>query len=282
MLGHKLYQVLSNRFDVYGTVRGSFELIDSYGIFDRKRILEGIDVNDFETVVTAVDATKPDVVINAAGIVKQRLSSKDVIQTLSVNSIFPHLLAQLSESLKFRVIQIGTDCVFSGNKGKYVEGDTVDAFDLYGQSKRFGELTEGNVLTLRTSIIGRELGTSHSLVDWFVSNKRSTVNGYVNAVYSGFPTTVFADIISNLISEHKDLRGLFHVSSDPINKFELLSLINECLELDIKIDRFEDFHIDRSLDSTKFRTATGFEPDSWRKMIDQMCSDPTPYDKWKK
>ena len=140
----------------------------------------------------------------------------------------------------------------------------------------------GNCLTVRSSIIGRELGTSHSLVEWFIDNRGKRVKGFAGAVYSGFPTVVFADIIKFLLTDHKNLSGLFNISSDPINKFDLLTLINSAKALDIEIERDEDFKIDRSLDSTKFRNETGFVTKPWPEMIELMAADPTPYDKWRK
>ena len=281
MLGHKLCQELKVKHEVSATIRGSNNSLSRYNIFDGITFVENTDVNDLASVRNAIETAAPDVVINAVGVIKQLPSSADVINTLSVNSIFPNRLAQLSAEFGFRLICISTDCVFNGEKGNYYESDKPDAYDLYGQSKRFGEIADGNCVTLRTSIIGRELGTSHSLVDWFLSNRGTSVKGYVNAIYSGFPTVVFADIIDNLITEHPGLSGLFHVSSDPINKFELLKLINEAYESDIEIERFDDFKIDRSLNSEKFRSVADFRPEPWPVMIKRMAEDRTPYDKWK-
>ncbi|HEV8592767.1 MAG TPA: sugar nucleotide-binding protein, partial [Pyrinomonadaceae bacterium] len=201
---------------------------------------------------------------------------------LTANSIFPQQLAELSADLGFRLICIGTDCVFQGTKGRYTEDDPADALDLYGRSKYFGEVAGENCLTIRTSIIGRELQTSHSLVEWFLGNRGKTVNGYVNAIYSGFPTIILADIISDLILNFRDLNGLYNVSSEPINKFDLLKLINDAYKAEIEIKLFEDFHIDRSLDSSKFSHATGFKAWPWKEMIKIMADDPTPYDVWRK
>ncbi len=133
-------------------------------------------------------------------------------------------------------------------------------------------------MTLRTSIIGRELGTRHSLVEWFLSNRGKTVKGFTNAIYSGFPTIIFAEIVANLIKNHAELCGLYHVSSDAINKYDLLLVLRKYYGVEIEIERFDDFKIDRSLDSTKFREATRFKPRSWEAMIATMASDSTPYD----
>lgn len=281
MLGHKLCQHFKNRHEVIATVRGGADKLSQYDIFGGVSFVENIDVTDVATVEHAVETTRPDVVINAAGVIKQLPSASDVINTLSVNSIFPNRLAELAAKYNFRLICISTDCVFNGEKGDYTEDDKPDAYDLYGQSKRFGEVTAENCLTIRTSIIGRELGTSHSLVDWFLSNRGGSVKGFTKAIYSGFPTVVFADIIERLITEWPDLSGLFHVSSEPIDKYSLLRLINDAFDARVAIEPSADLLIDRSLNSKKFKDLTGFAPKPWPEMIAEMAADTTPYDKWK-
>ncbi|MBV9959025.1 MAG: SDR family NAD(P)-dependent oxidoreductase, partial [Acidobacteria bacterium] len=150
------------------------------------------------------------------------------------------------------------------------------------RTKYLGEAKGEGSLTLRTSIIGRELGTAHSLVEWFLSNRGGKVKGFQHAIYSGFPTIVMADIIADLIERHKDLSGLYHVSSEPINKYELLRLMREAYRVEIEIEPETEFRIDRSLDSQKFRAATGFTPDTWPQMIERMAADPTPYEEWRR
>ncbi len=124
--------------------------------------------------------------------------------------------------------------------------------------------------------------TSNSLVEWFFSNRGKTVNGYKNAVFSGFTTIIFAEIIADLIEHHPSLNGLYHVSSKPINKLELLKLLKKHYRIKIVIEPFEEFKIDRSLNSDRFRQATNLTPAGWEEMIKKMAADPTPYDKWRK
>lgn len=279
MLGHKLIQELAPVSEVWGTVRRGFEQVARYEILPDSRCLTNIDAMDDASIRRAIDTVKPDVVINAVGVIKQLESSKDLIKVLTINSIFPHKLAALSEEFEYRLICISTDCVFDGFKGNYNEVDTPNAVDLYGKSKNLGEVTAGRCLTLRTSIIGRELGTHHSLVEWFLSNAGGKVNGFANAIYSGFPTIILADIIRRLVYDFPDMAGLFHVSSEPINKYDLLELVKKYYRVNIEIDRDTDFRIDRSLDSTRFRQATGFVPETWDTMIEKMALDTTPYGK---
>jgi dTDP-4-dehydrorhamnose reductase len=277
MLGHKLVQRLSSAHEVKFTLQRNFESVQNFGILRRKDSIESVDAIDFEGVRKALDAYRPDVVINAIGVIKQVAEVKDVVRTLTINSIFPHLLAQLASELGFRLITMSTDCVFSGNRGQYSEQHIPDAIDLYGQSKHWGEIDQPSCLTIRTSIIGRELGRKHGLLEWMVSQRQKAVKGYSRAVFSGFPTLIIADIILNIIDTHRELCGVFHISSDPISKFDLLTKVNERFQLDVEISDAPEVTLDRSLDSTKFRNATGFKPPTWDQMVDAMASDDYQY-----
>jgi dTDP-4-dehydrorhamnose reductase len=280
MLGHKLYQRLGGRFDVLGTLRTGFQSVARFGVFDPDTVIENVDVFDLDSVRRAIEQARPDCVINAVGVIKQLPSAKDVIKTLTINSIFPHRLSELSREFGFRLITISTDCVFDGAKGNYSESDPPDARDLYGMSKLLGETNADNALTIRTSIIGRELDTSHSIVEWFLSNRGGCVNGYTTAIYTGFPTVVMADILADLVARHPDMHGVWHVASDPITKFDLLALVNKYYDAKVRIEPSNEVALDRSLDPSRFRAATGFSPPSWEEMIALMAADSTPYDHW--
>lgn len=280
MLGHKLVQVLGRDFEVFTTIRRQFAAVERFGIFEPERTFPSLDVTSEKDLFAAIEKTRPDVVINCVGIIKQIDSTPE--RMVQINTILPRRLAHLSTEFLFRFISISTDCVFSGAKGNYAETDPADADDPYGRSKLAGEVTSPNCLTLRTSIIGRELGTAHSLVEWFLSQRGSKVGGYVNAIYSGFPTIVFAEILANIIRDHPGLSGLYHISSDPISKFDLLHLVNKRYDANVEIEPDPSLVIDRSLDSAKFRTATGFAPESWHSMIERMAADPTPYEVFRK
>lgn len=283
MLGHKLFQMWKDKFDVWTTVRKTNSLVTKSAVFDLDKIIDGVDAEKVETIESAVEQLKPDVIVNAIGIIKQISTSENVVKTLRVNSIFPHQLANLIHSSQIRLINISTDCVFNGKKGNYLEEDVSDAVDLYGKSKNLGEVVAAdNCLTLRTSIIGRELTTKHSLVEWFFSQVGKKIKGYKNAIFSGFPTIVLAEIIANLMVHHKEMKGLYHVSSQPISKFDLLLLLKKAYQIDVEIEPFEEFKIDRSLNSTKFRRETDFQPASWEAMIKKMADDPFPYSEFRK
>lgn len=281
MLGHKLVQRWRDKFDLWTTLRGKFTDYERFGIFAQDKTVDSLSVLDTHALENAIATIRPDVIFNAVGVVKQVPTAKNAVTTLLINAVLPNQLADIAAKVGARLIQISTDCVFDGARGNYGEDDQPNATDLYGKSKNLGEIVGDNCLTIRTSIIGRELASDHGLLEWAISNRGKSVKGYSNAVFSGFPTIVVADIISTLITDHADLTGLYHVSSEPINKFDLLSLMNTAYDLRLTIERFEDFSIDRSLDSTRFREKTGFVPEAWSDMVDRMASDNTPYEEWR-
>ena len=184
----------------------------------------------------------------------------------SINALLPHRLARLCEVTGARLVHMGTDCVFSGAKGMYTEADASDAKDLYGRSKYLGEVDYPHAITLRTSIIGHELNGSRSLVGWFLAQEGS-VKGFKRAIFSGLPTVEIARLIRDYVIPYPDLHGLYHVSAEPINKFDLLTLVANHYGKSIDILRDETFVIDRSLDSTRFRAVTGFHPAPWDELI---------------
>lgn len=278
LLGHKLVQFFRSRFVVYATFHGQFNKYQGLEFFDGAKLLENFEAEKIETVAETIDNIQPDVIVNAIGVTKHVPDGEDLLKNLTINALFPHQLAQIAAKIGSRLICISTDCVFNGQKGNYVETDLADATDLYGKSKSLGEVVGENCLTLRTSIIGRELFTSNSLVEWFLSNRGKRVRGFAKAIFTGFPTIILADILADIIQNRHNLTGLYHVSSDKISKFELLQLINDEMGVGAEIEPDNDFAIDRSLDSTKFRDVTGFKPLDWPEMIKFMSDDARIYE----
>ena len=282
MLGHKVYQVCRERFETWTTSFFDYRGRAGWELFDPDRFLVGVDALQFDTVVRAMAEVKPDAVINCIGIIKQLKAAKDKIVSLEINSLFPHRLAELCRACGARLIHMGTDCVFSGRKGMYTEEDPSDAEDLYGRTKYMGEVDGPGCFTIRTSIIGRELETSNAFLEWFLANRGGKVRGFTRAIYTGFPTQILARIMADILENHPDLEGVYQVSSDPINKYDLLCLVNETFGLGTQIEPDNEFECDRSLDSSRFRAAIGFQPPTWEEMIQEMHQDPTPYDDWRK
>ncbi len=281
MLGHRLWMDLSAAHDVWGTVRGTADSLPALHGIVRANICEHVDALHFETIQHVVETINPDVVINCVGLIKQRENAKEPILAIDINTRFPHLLAAFCKQRDCRLIHISTDCVFSGKKGMYTETDPTDARDLYGRTKALGEVDYLDYgLTIRTSLIGREINTRYSLLEWFLS-QNGTVKGFQKAIFSGFPTGVVSQLLHDVILPRTDLHGLYHVAAEPINKYDLLLLFNKAYNRHITIEPDTVMTIDRSLDSSRFRAQTGFVPTPWPEMITQMAADTTPYESWK-
>jgi dTDP-4-dehydrorhamnose reductase len=201
--------------------------------------------------------------------VKQLAEADDPLTALPINSMLPHRLARLCELAGARLVHISTDCVFSGAKGMYVESDFPDADDLYGRSKYLGEVDYPHAVTLRTSIIGHELDGARSLLCWFLA-QGGPVRGFTKAVFSGLPTVELARVVRDFVLPHPELHGLYHVSAAPINKYDLLKLVAQAYGKDIEITPHDQLVIDRSLDSTRFKAATGYAPPSWPELVRTM------------
>jgi len=272
MLGHQLFKQLKNNHDVWVTLRQDLAVYKKFMLFSTENTYPGIDVRSPGKLAEVLADFHPDAVVNAVGIVKQLPEASESIPSIEINALFPHRLALLCKDISARMIHLSTDCVFSGKKGNYKESDTSDPDDLYGRTKFLGEITEKHCLTLRTSMIGQELSRKKNLLEWFLA-QNETVQGYNKFVFSGFTTLELSRVIENMILNYPDASGIYHVSSDPISKFDLLSLIKEGLKLPIEIIPDESFACDRSLDSSKFRQEFNYNPPTWEEMIDELCKD---------
>jgi dTDP-4-dehydrorhamnose reductase len=269
MLGNAVFRLFSASpgFQTFGTVRSMSSVRDL--TIAGGEFIAGIDVADFDGVTGAFAQVRPTLVINCVGLVKQLSSSKDPLHAIPTNSILPHRLARLCDAAGARLIHISTDCVFSGRKGGYVELDIPDAEDLYGRSKLLGEVDQPHAITLRTSIVGHELSAAHGLVEWFLSQS-AAVRGFRRAVFSGLPTVTLARVIRDYVVPAPDLHGVYHVSSDPIDKLTFLRLVAQVYGRSTVITPDDTLVIDRSLNSDTFRARTGFVPPSWLELIAEM------------
>ena len=273
MLGSSLLRFLAQQGrDVFATARDNNTCGTYFTSPLKERVFSPLRADDFTSVQKVLLKYKPDIVINCIGVIKQLPAAKDHLQCIEINALFPHRLAKVSEEIGARLIHISTDCVFSGKKGMYTEDDFPDCDDLYGRTKLLGEVDYPHAVTLRTSIIGHELKSNVSLVDWFLSQE-GNVKGYTKAIYTGFPTVEMARIITDYVIPNRELAGLYHVSSDPISKYDLLRLVVKQYNKKIKIEPDGDFFCDRSLDSSRFRTATGYSPPSWEELVTLMHDD---------
>jgi dTDP-4-dehydrorhamnose reductase len=226
-------------------------------------------VDDPDMLTRLIDRTKPTVVINCVGLVKQLENGNDPLSAIPINSILPHRLARLCSLVGARLVHLSTDCVFSGAKGMYLESDKPDAYDVYGRTKLLGEVDYRHTITLRTSIIGHELRGNSSLIGWFLA-QQGPVKGFSQAIFSGLPTVEIARVIHEHVLPDTSLHGLYHLSADPIDKYHLLQLVGQIYSKETEIVEDRSLIIDRSLDSTRFRAATSFEPESWPNLVRRM------------
>ncbi len=270
MLGNTVFRFLSAdpKFHVYGTARQQ-SIKQYFANRLQHKIICGIDIELHDSLAYIFSEIKPDIVINCVGLVKQLSQAEDPILAIPINSLLPHRLALFCKIAGARLIHMSTDCVYSGSEGMYAETDLPDASDLYGRSKFLGEVDYSNAITLRSSIIGHELNGSRSLVNWFLSQE-NTVHGYTKAFFSGLPTVEIARIIKEFVLLNPEMHGVYHVSAEPISKYDLLQLIRLKYGKDITIIPDGSYSINRSLDSSRFRLETGFNPKPWTQLIAEM------------
>ncbi len=282
MLGHQVCRRLDDRFEVWATYLGDAERWTQYGNVAADRALGGVDATELATVEACLARVRPDAVLNCIGIVKQRDEARVAVPSIRVNSLFPHLLADLCEQSGARLIHFSTDCVFSGARGSYTEDDTPDPVDLYGRSKLLGEVDRDGALTLRTSIIGWEVMGNASLLEWFAAQRNRTISGYRRVIYSGLSTAALADLIAYILDEQPRLRGLYHVASWPLSKYELLTRLRDALGwTDVHVQPDDDECCDRSLSAARFMAATGWQPPAWDGMIAGLAAEWPTYRGWR-
>lgn len=284
MLGHKVFQRLQPRYSgVYGVISGTLQQrrLTEVEFLNRGSILENIDACDWISLSSLLKDMRPHVIVNCVGIIKQRNDERSAALSIEINSLLPHRLADLCRTWKGRLIHFSTDCVFSGKRGGYAESDLPDATDLYGKTKHLGETTAENALTLRTSMIGRELSHFSSLLEWFLARDHQQIRGYRNAFYSGVTTNQLAELVGDLIESHPGLSGLYQVTGPVISKYELLCMLREAYSLDLEIVPDDSFYCDRSMKGDKFHQATGYDSLPWPALVRDLAVDPTPYDVWR-
>ena len=267
MLGHTLMRELLDApgVEVHGAARGVAGLPPAVA----QRVTPGVDILTPGRVGRLLDEVGPAVVVNCVGVIKQRPEVQNAVHTVTVNALFPHQLAEECARRGMRLVHVSTDCVFSGDRGGYVETDIPDPPDLYGRSKLLGEVDRAPALTLRTSIIGHELNGHRSLVDWFLSQE-AVVSGYTKAIYSGVTTVEFARLLRSVVLPREDLTGLYHVAASPISKYELLKLVADAYGWAGRIVPHDGFVCDRSMSADALAQATGYRPPAWAEMVVQL------------
>ena len=278
MLGHRLWLTLRQVYETWITVRGDLTRLPDIPEFPKRYICPYVDALIFDEVKRTLAAIQPNLVINCIGLIKQSPLVNDPLFSIKINALLPHQISLSCRAAGIRMVHISTDCVFSGKKGQYVESDPTDAEDLYGRTKFLGEVAYPGTITLRTSIIGRELKTRFGLVEWFLSQKE-ILRGYRRAIYTGLTTDELSRVILNYVIPRTDLNGIYHVSSEPISKYDLLVLMKNAFGRQATILADDQFICDRSLSSAKFRQITGYKPPKWPEMIDELRNNSSLYDR---
>lgn len=270
MLGNAMLRVLAENagHEVRGTAR-SATVKKYFTSLLAEKIIFGVDVENADSLLRVFEELRPEVVINCIGLVKQLDEADDPLAALPINSLLPHRLARLCGLVGARLIHVSTDCVFNGARGNYLETDLSDAEDLYGKSKYLGEVSYPHTITLRTSIIGHELGGNHGLVGWFLA-QQGRVKGYRKAIFSGLPTVELSRVVRDFVLVQPALCGLYHVAAAPIAKYDLLQLVASAYGKKIKIEPDERVIIDRSLNAARFREATGYVAPPWPELVARM------------
>jgi dTDP-4-dehydrorhamnose reductase len=280
MLGHQVVRRLSESFaDTWWTLRGrgdDAELAPAPWLRSDHAI-EHVDATNITAVEQTIEELRPDVVVNCLGIIKQRAASHETLPSLTINSLLPHRICALIDRWDARFVHFSTDCVFSGRRGNYVENDISDAEDVYGRTKFLGEVAYPNAITLRTSIIGRELRHHCSLLDWFLSQRGQIIRGFRRHWWSGITTKELADVTARVVGEWRSLTGVFQLSSGRINKYDLLLLLRNGLGIDVAIEPDDGPFCDRSLIGTRFEAATGYQCPPWTTMVSELAADTTQY-----
>ena len=277
MIGHALWRGFAgSAHEVFGTLHTSSDRFAHYGLFGQ-RVIEGFEAANLEQVKMTLEEINPDIIINCIGITKRKSEANDLRLMFEVNALFPHRLAGWAQG-RARVIHFSTDCVFGGENGKYHERSVMTAADLYGQTKYFGELDYDHCLTIRTSMIGREIAGFSELLEWFLAQRGKQIKGFTNALYSGMTTLTMASLVPRIIERHPNLNGRYQIAGPLISKHDLLSQLRDAFALDISIKPDDSFYCDRTLQSRKFAEATGIAVPGWPEMIAGLAHDRTFYD----
>ena len=278
MLGHMAVRVLGENFEVFGTTRGDASSLPILGKFlGKDSWITGVNVLNDDEVDRVLNTIRPDVVINCVGLVKQKMDNRSYLESIEINALLPHKLFSLCQKYDSKLIQISTDCVFTCEEGIKRQDDIPNAVDLYGRTKLLGEVDYGTALTIRTSIVGRQLSGQESFFEWVLSQAGKSANGYANALYTGLTTFALSTVISEVLSDHFSLSGLWQVASEPISKFEIMKKLNSELGLEIDIHEEVAFYCDRRLDGSRFIKETEINIPTWDEMIGQFSSDQVNY-----
>lgn len=273
LIGHQLLLQLKNDFEVYGTLHRKKDNYGNLQIFSSEKIIENVDVKDFDILKGILKAINPDIILNCVDITKRKITAENTLDVLEVNALFPHKIAKWANTNGKRVIHFSTDCVFDGKIGNYTEESLTTAEDLYGRTKALGEIKYPNTLTIRSSFIGQELFDKTELLDWFLAQDNKTIKGFKKTFYSGVSTIFMTKVVKEIIKNHPDLSGLYQLSPEtPISKFDLLNIAKDSFGVNVEIVQDEVHEHTPTLNSSKLRNKTGIKVPSWEDMMSELSS----------
>lgn len=275
MIGHKMYQIISKvKDDTWVTLRNDLTTYIFSDIYNNEKVIDNIDLSDFKNLLHTLNEIKPDIILNASGITIRRGVEKIKSNTILLNSALPHFLNEWVSLNNKRLIHFSTDCVFSGKKGDYLDTDIKDAYDLYGSTKSLGEIVDSKfAITLRGSMIGRELENKTELFEWFLQQSNKKIKGFSEVIYSGITTVKMAEIVLRLINFFPNLSGIYNISSKPISKYDLLKMCNEHFAINSIIEMDNSYKSNKNLISDKFFIEIGIEKPNWTDLIRQLKDD---------
>lgn len=269
MIGHKIAQSLNDDCELILSSRKSISL-DTIGVKRGKILLHDLITDNLDSMLKKIF---PDLIINCAGITTRRGVKDNIQNTRLLNSDIPHKLDSWANLNSKKLIHFSTDCVFSGSRGNYLDNDISDANDTYGKTKAAGEVNSFNTLTIRCSMIGRELYNFTELFEWLVKNKNKNIDGYSKVFYSGITTVRMGKIISKIIKEDINLTGIYNISSIPISKFDLLHKLSNAFGLNVDITENKNIKSNKVLNSKKFAEITGIKIPDWDDLISEFVED---------
>lgn len=282
MLGHKMLQTLEKAFpgQVYGFMRGSKARLIPFNLVSADHLIENVDVENTSSLIKALNSLKPQYVINCTGITIRKLERDSIQKNFAINSVVPQILSFWCNQNQAKLIHFSTDCVFNGERGNYSESDMPDAEDVYGRSKYLGETPHHpSALTIRLSIVGRELFGKTELIEWFLSQRNKTISGYSEVYYSGVTTNFASREVVRIIQKFPNLSGLYQVSSEKISKYDLLVIANKVFKANVEIKNDASKKSDKSLNCDLYIKATQFTKPRWQDMLTELAEDTAHYEK---
>jgi dTDP-4-dehydrorhamnose reductase len=269
MIGHKIAQSIQNNYELIGTSRKDIKNQD-IGLNQGKIVKYDFLKHNLESLLKNVS---PSVIINCVGITPRRGINESIKNFELLNSKLPHFIDNWTKLNKSKLIHFSTDCVYSGDKGNYYEDSDTDAKDTYGITKAKGEINNNHSLTLRSSMIGRELFNFTELFEWLYSMREKSVEGYSQVIYSGITTVRMGKIINKILKNNLSLSGIFNISSTPISKHELLQKLSNAFDLNVDINENKNIKSNKVLNSKKFTEITGINPPHWDELIEEFKLD---------